>query len=172
MKKIVALILTLALAFALATVPAFAATIQSESHEVTATYLAGDSSNPVYSVNLAWGAMDFTYTDGAWNPNTHSYDTSDASWSATGNTVTVTNHSNAAVTATLAYNAEPNYKGITGLFKENSETANDGVLKLATAVGTAVENAPAQTAALSLSGVLNSKTPAGTTIGTVTVTLD
>ena len=152
MKKIVALILTLALAFALATVPAFAATIESaagsDSHEVTATYHAGDSGNTVYKVTLTWGAMDFTYTDGDWNPNTHSYDTSDASWSATGNTVTVTNHSNAAVTATLAYNAEPNYKGITGLFKENSETANDGVLKLATAVGTAVENAPAQTAAL------------------------
>ena len=166
MKKFLTLIFTLAFVISLATVPAFADTIDSatgsDSRDVKATYNAGTSDTTIYSVTITWGAMDFTYNDGAWDPETHTYD---ASWTATGNTVTVTNHSNAAVTAKLTYTAAQNYIGITGTF------GND-TLNLATAVGTAVNNAPTESTKLTLSGALDSSTAANTTIGTVTVTLE
>lgn len=166
MKKIFALILTLLMAFSSACVPVSAATIDSvegsDSHDVKATYNSGTSGTAVYSVTITWDAMNFTYEDGAWDPETHKYD---ANWKTTGNTVTVTNHSNADITAKFTYNAAQNYTDITGSFSQ-------GTLNLTTAVGTPANNAPTASTSLKLSGVLNSNTPAGTTIGTVTVVLE
>lgn len=181
MKKVIAFIMTLALAISLCSVSAFAAEINtaggSTSTNVTGTYQAGSAASTVYKVDITWGAMEFTYTDaseGVWNPATHAFDGSSvAQWApdvTDGNKITVTNHSNAAVTATLSFSAGASYAGITGSFTETSGTANDGVLSLATAVGTTVANAPKAEAKLNLSGALAS----GTTdevIGTVTVTL-
>ncbi len=165
MKKIFALILTFALALTAASVPAFAETIGkggSADKDVKATYSAGDSATIVYSVDITWGEMSFTYNDGAWDPDTHKYD---ASWSPKGNTVTVTNHSNTAVTAKLSYTAAKNYTDISGKFEK-------GELSLATAVGTDISNAPHDSDTLTVSGALSSKTLADTVIGTVTVTLN
>ena len=53
------------------------------------------------SVTITWTAMEFTYTDGAWNPATHSY--ADGTWSPSGGTVTVQNTGDVAVTASFAY---------------------------------------------------------------------
>ena len=166
MKKIFALILTFALALTAASVPAFAAdTIGkggSAVKDVKATYSAGDSAAIGYSVDITWGEMSFTYNDGAWDPDTHKYD---ASWSPKGNTVTVTNHSNTAVTAKLSYTAADNYTDIAGKFEK-------GELNLATAVGTDISNAPHDSDTLTVSGALSSETLADTVIGTVTVTLN
>lgn len=166
MKKIFALILTFTLALTAASVPAFAAdTIGkggSAVKDVKATYSAGDSAAIVYSVDITWGEMSFTYNDGAWDPDTHKYD---ASWSPKGNTVTVTNHSNTAVTAKLSYTAADNYTDIAGKFEK-------GELNLATAVGTDISNAPHDSDTLTVSGALSSETLADTVIGTVTVTLN
>ncbi len=164
MKKIFALILTLALVFSLAAVPAYAADPSSitaadgsATKDVTATYNAGSSSQTVYSVTITWGDMDFEYNDGTWDPNTHTYK---ANWTQNGNTVTVTNHSNAAITAKLSYTHKTGFDGITGTFDNQT-------LSLATAVGTDVSAAPTATATLTLSGALT-KTD---TVGTITVTL-
>lgn len=181
MKKFFAFVSALALALSLATVPAFAETetistaAGTSSHDVTATYDAGSGggsgggSTIVYSVNIEWGAMEFTYTAasaGKWNPDTHTYGTgTKASWSSNGsNTVKITNHSNAAVTATLSYKSAAGFENITGTFDK-------ATIDLATAVGTAVGSAPTATAKLTLAGELASTTTANTTIGTVTVTL-
>lgn len=178
MKKFFAFVSALTLALSLAAVPAFAETINtaagSSSHAVTATYddgsgsSGGGSGTIVYSVNIEWGAMEFTYTaasTGKWNPDTHQYDTNDASWSSGNtNTVTITNHSNAAVTATLSYSPEAGFEGISGTFDK-------ATINLATAEGTSVENAPTETARLTLTSELASTTADNTTIGTVTVTL-
>ncbi len=166
MKKIFALILTLTMVFSLAALPAFADeskldnTTPAAYKDVKATYNAGDSAKTVYSVNITWGAMDFKYNDGAWNPETHKYD---ANWSATGNTVTVTNHSNADVDAKLTYTAAEGYEEITPTF-------NKDTLNLKSAVGTDVNNAPTDSAELELSGVLNNAAK-DATVGTITVTL-
>lgn len=55
------------------------------------------------SVTITWGAMEFEYNAGSWNPNTH---TSTGSWScssADGNTLTVQNDSNVALYASLEF---------------------------------------------------------------------
>ncbi len=180
MKKFFAFVSALALALSLAAVPAFAETIYtsngSTSHAVTATYddgsgsgSGGGSGTVVYSVNIEWGAMEFTYTAasaGKWNPDTHSYGANtEASWSSNNtNTVKITNHSNASVTATLSYSPEVGFEGITGIF-------DNATIDLETAVGTTVASAPTATARLTLSGDLTDTSASKTTIGTVTVTL-
>ena len=85
-------------------------------------------------------------------------------WSHSGNTITVTNHSNAQVTAALAYASEQGYGGISGSFDNDNMT-------IETAVGTEVSKAPTKTAALTLSGTLDSSVENSTKIGTVTVTI-
>lgn len=175
MKKILTSVLILTLIFTLFSVCAGAETIGSgtgsASHDVTASYEEGSSAPTVYSVDITWGNMAFTYTDakeGTWNPETHSYDgAAEASWQANaadGDKITFTNHSNAGVTASLTYEASTGFDGITGTF----DTAS---VELKTAVGTTVANAPEKTVTLTLSGALGSNTTAGTKIGTVKVTL-
>lgn len=180
MKKKLALVLTLAMVFSLAPLSAYAVTNNTintangtATHDVTATYVAGTSGGAggtVYSVDIDWGDMAFTYTEeaGVWNPETHQTTGAGGGiWKATttdGNKIKVTNHSNAAVTATFSYAAATGYDTISGSFDK-------ATLNLATAVDTEVSNAPSDTAALTLTGALASSTAANTTIGTITVTL-
>lgn len=178
MKKKLALVLTLAMVFSLAPLSAYANDTISgvggtATHDVTATYVAGSSGGAggtVYSVVIDWGDMAFTYTEeaGVWNPETHQITGAGGGiWKATntgGNKIKVTNHSNAAVTATFSYTPAADYGDIHGSFDKTT-------LNLATAVDTLVSNAPSGSAALTLSGALASSTPANTTIGTITVTL-
>lgn len=181
MKKTLALLLTLAMVLSLAIVPAAAATENittiggTATHDVTATYKTSSSGSTgggtVHSVDITWGDMAFTYTAGSagtWDPATHTVTGgASGSWAPDtpgGNKITVTNHSNAAVTATLTYTAETAFNGISGTF-------GNATLNLATAEGTTVENAPSGYTTLHLSGALASGTLTGTKIGTITVTL-
>lgn len=178
MKKKLALVLTLAMVFSLAPLSAYANDTISgvggtASCDVKATYVAGASGGAggtVYSVVIDWGDMAFTYTEeaGVWNPETHQTTGAGGGiWSVNnsgGNKIKVTNHSNAAVTATFSYAAASGYGDITGSFDKTT-------LNLATAVDTEVSNAPSDSAELTLDGALASSTAAGTTIGTITVTL-
>ena len=174
MKKIFAMILTLAL-LSMASVTAFAASPittkgGSDSAEVKGTYVAGGTATTVYSIDITWGSMEFTYTDasaGTWNPETHQYDNMVAAkWScaADANKIEVTNHSNVDVTVQFSYAPESGYSEITGTF-------SDAKLKLDSAVETEPLNAPSGSATLSLSGALSSEKTTSTKIGTVTVTL-
>ena len=175
MKQIFTLALTFLLIFSLVTVTAFAEpTINTQNgtatKAVTASYSAGaGGSGTVYSVDITWGSMAFTYSAGSgstWNPATHTYSSGGTGgWSHNGNTVTVTNHSNTEVTANLAYDSEQGYEGISGSF------GNKSTMNLATAERTTVTEAPTDTAELSLTGTLNSTVTVPTTIGTITVTI-
>ena len=112
MKKIFALILAVMM-IATMSVTAFAAELDADkvtgdkSKDVTAYYVAGQSTGPVYMVDIAWGSMEFTYTaasEGTWNPESHTYDgVTAAGWTyaENANKVTVTNHSNAAVSVAI-----------------------------------------------------------------------
>lgn len=143
----------------------------TDTHDVKASYTATSAAEKVYSVDITWGDMAYTYTvesEGKWNPETHEYDgaSKEGVWSCEegADKVTVTNHSNAKVNATFKYDAESNYEGITGTFnKENAE--------LATAEGTEVLNAPKEEVQLTLKGALNKNVANQTKIGTATVTL-
>ena len=174
MKKMCVILLILSL-LSLASATCFAADPITSiggnaSADVKGTYVAGDSSAKVYSVDITWGSMEFTYTGasgGTWNPATHEYGGGGrGNWSCMGdaNKITVTNHSNAAVKAQFSYASESTYNGINGTFSNDT-------LDLNTAVGTEVSNAPSGSVTLSLTGDLPSNTSANTKIGTVTVTL-
>ena len=173
MKKTLSIILALVLALSLS-VTAFAAENNGTSSTditVNGTYIPSTSSaDETISVDIVWDAMDFTYTgasQGTWNPATHTYDgATEGGWSDNTPAVTVTNHSNVAVNATLGFTAD--VAGVVGTFTEASGTANDGVLELATADGTTVENAPTATANFGISGTA---IDANQQLGTITVTI-
>lgn len=148
----------------------------SENAPVYGIYKTGGEAEAVYNIDITWGSLEFTYTGagkGTWNPNTHSYDgATPGKWSCANGAdeIIVANNSNTGVNIALSYTAKTGYTSIRGTFTETSGTANDGILSLASAVGTTVENAPSATAKLVLSGALASGT-VSQAIGTVTVTL-
>lgn len=174
MKKLLVIILTLAMLCTLSVAASAASPITSaggtDQADVTGTYVPGSATDTIYRVDITWGSMEFTYTDaaeGTWNPQEHKYDgATDAAWTCAdgANKVTVTNHSNAAVKATLSYSAATGFEAVSGSF-------DNATITLATAVGTAKDNAPTGSAMLTLTGALPKNTTAGTTIGSVTVTL-
>lgn len=179
MKKIITAALVVAMLSAMP-LSAFAASPvtaigETDGKDVTGIYTAGSSNATVYSVDVSWGAMEFTYTDaseGTWNPSTHTFDGATAaawSWADESNKVTVTNHSNAAVNAGLSFTASTG--GVNGGFYTETKgmtAVTDSKLTLATAVGTAAGNAPTASAYLKMTdGTIN----ANGKLGTITVTL-
>ena len=172
MKKILSIILALAMALSMS-VTAFAATNDGTSGTditVNGTYTPGTAADEKISVDIVWEAMNFTYTapsQGTWNPATHAYEgATEGGWSDNTPSITVKNHSNVAVNATLDFKAD--VAGVVGTFTETSGTANDKVLELATAEGTEVSAAPTATANFGISGAA---IDADKTLGTITVTV-
>ena len=170
MKKIVSLVLALVLVMALATT-AFAATetitTGASTAEVKAQY-TGEANKPdVISVDVTWGAMTFTYTEGGnwnWQPGTHTYaDGRTYQWAGTGNTVEVVNHSNVAVDVEFGFAAAEGYN-VTGTFDITEDTLTAGVENK-------YDEADSVTATLTLAGELKSDVKDATKVGTVTVTL-
>ena len=172
MKKILSIILALAMALSMS-VTAFAATNDGTSGTditVNGTYTPGTAADEKISVDIVWEAMNFTYTapsQGTWNPATHAYEgATEGGWSDNTPSITVKNHSNVAVNATLDFKAD--VAGVVGTFTAASGTENDSVLELATAVGTEAANAPTATANFGISGAA---IDADKTLGTITVTV-
>ena len=144
----------------------------TDTNDVKATYATNGQAETVYSVDIAWGSMEYTYTidsEGRWNPDTHQFDgkSEEGNWSCSdgADEVKVTNHSNAAVNAAFSYKAEDEYNGISGSFSESTA-------KLETAEDTDVEAAPSDTVELTLNGALDKNVTDSTKIGTATVTLN
>lgn len=78
------------------------------------------------SVDITWGELSFTYSDGTWNPDTHEYD--GEGWTVDeegGNTVKVENNGNTAVSVSFAYNATVD--GITGSFTDGETPVSEPV---------------------------------------------
>ena len=168
MKKFLSIALALVLTLALA-VTCFAAIDKtgtgSETKTVTAKYVGPTYSADVYGVDVEFGKMEFTYTaakQGTWNPDTHAYDeAAAAAWTADGNTVEVTNHSNVDITVNVAYANAQGVTGVTGTFDKPSFDLTAGV------VGD-INGADSDVATLTLAGEIAAANDA---IGTVTVTI-
>lgn len=148
-----------------------------DSHDVYVTYQAGTSSPTIYSVDIVWQSMEFTYTaasEGTWDPETHAYtNKQNASWSFENNKITVTNHSNAEVKAKFTYTSATNFGTVNGAFVDvDNKPLTNATLTLNSAVESTREAAPCGDAFLSLSGELSSSLATKTICGTVTVTIN
>ncbi len=114
---------------------------------------------PVISVDVTWGNMEFDYTDGIWNPQTHRYE--NASWQDHGTGyVTVSNTGSEDAVAEFTYSTERT--DILGRFRIG-ERQIDGPQVLA--VGKSI------TANLNLTGKPESFLGEDVVIGRVTVTI-
>lgn len=173
MKKMITAALAITMVAAMSTT-AFAGTGNidkvggTQEIDVKAKYVDDSVVIDTYSVDVAWGAMEFTYTltgDLTWNTETHQFDDStSAAWSEKGNEVTVTNHSNLGVGVALDFTADAGYSTVAGSFSQDE-------FLLESAVGKEVEKADSKTVSLNLDGTLADSTTALSKIGSVTVTI-
>lgn len=173
MKRLFSLILTLSLVMSMG-VTAFAAEgdqegVQPGSYnaDVKGTVTGGSAGEAVYSVDLKWEGLSFTYKDGdkTWDATNHKYNTTAGGWTDSDGKITVTNHSNAAVTATPTWTAGDDYKTVGMDFTYSN---GDKALELASAETTkaAVEG----TINVAPNGTLATSAD-GTKIGMITVTI-
>lgn len=167
MRKIMSLALALALIMSLSiTAYADETGVEAGSYntDVTGTYVEGTtSSGTVFSVDIAWSGMNFTYNAEkapVWNTENHTYSESiPAYWEGEG-TIKVTNHSNAKISAIPVYKSEAGYEDAKMTFsadKLSVASAESGSEQLGTITVTP-------------SGTLPSSAN-GTKIGTITVTI-
>ena len=78
------------------------------------------------SVDITWGELSFTYSDGTWNPDTHEYEND--GWTVDnegGNSIKVENTGNTDVNVTYDYKAVEN--GITGSFTDGETPVSEPV---------------------------------------------
>lgn len=168
MKKILAMVLSILLVLAMATTAVAAVPGESKSIDVTGKYNSTTTEATVYSVDILWESMTFTYNETmekVWNAENHTYTTNTSgAWDKTSASITVTNHSNAAVTASVAYTAMAN-TGITGTLSATHKT-------LAAGVEGKPNEADALLAVLTISGKpTETVTNSGVKIGSITITL-
>lgn len=134
--------------------------------DVHAKYEDNTSSSAVYSVDVSWGAMEFTYTeDGTltWDPSDHTYiEDTTSGWIASGNGVTVTNHSNVDVSASFNFEQAQGYESLNGDFDVAQAALDAGVEN-------GFDQADSVTSTLTLSGELDESVTDFTKVGTVTV---
>lgn len=170
MKKIFATIIALAMVLSVG-VTAFAAETgkqpgNSQNIDVTAKTVSTGTTPVVYSMDIAWDSMTFTYAESGtkiWNPTTHTFSTNTTGgWDKTTANITVTNHSNAAVNAAVTYSAVSG-TGISGEITNGTKT-------LAAGVENAYDAADKLVATLTISGTPNNTiTSEGVKIGAITV---
>ena len=167
MKKMIAATLALTLSMSMGNL---VYAVEDQSADIKATYQAGkESTDTVYSVDVNWGSLEYTYSSGvtkSWDPTTLKYkETSGtSSWTCQegADQITVTNNSNADITASLAYAKTDS--NITGTFTNSK-------IGLKSAEGTNVGESPRETTTLSLKGALSDTTAEKKAIGNVTVTI-
>lgn len=115
----------------------------------------------VSSVDITWGAMDFSYQEGQWQPTSHSY--AGGEWAANddSNTFTVTNNGDSAVTAHMSYVTDRT--DISGKFSDGTTVTDE--------MTAAIEAKESKTGYLILEGRPLEEMEKQK-IGTVTVTLE
>lgn len=179
MKKFCSLALVLALLLGLS-VSVFAAETAnmnntgSQEIVVSGIYEVGDESDVVYSVEITWENMLFTYkgeSEKEWNPQTHKYEESSkaSGWVGDGGTITVTNHSNAFITLNCGYAPVESFPDINmdftyGLYDPNG---------VADSIVCSAEAGTAQNTTITVmpNGVLVNSVTDKTTLGNITLTI-
>ena len=168
MKRIITLLMVLAMVTSMS-VTAFASDLGG-SKDVTAKYEQTEDEKPVYNVDLNWGDLTFTYTETVekeWNPDTHTYTSTvtGGSWDKTESNITVTNHSNVAVTVSMTLTPVEN-TGVTAALTGGNATLSVGT------VGN-VDGADSVTGTVKISGKpASSIDENGIKVASITVTIE
>ena len=136
MKKLIATALALTMTLSLSTTALAGGNVDGagvgslDPIDVTAKYNDDATEPTVYSVDLTWEDMTFTYNESGtriWDPDTHTYtDTTSAGWDKVTAAVTATNHSNTAVTVSFTYTPQGN-TGVTASMSKLSFILDAGV---------------------------------------------
>lgn len=89
---------------------------QSSTIDVQAELKENPDRGNIYSVDLSWDSMVFTYTANVkytWQPKTHTYysERTGGSWDKSTSKITATNHSNAAVNVAFGFTAQNGFAG-------------------------------------------------------------
>lgn len=176
MKKLIATALALTMTLSLSTTALAAGNVDGAGVgsqnpiDVTAKYNDSATEPAVYSVDLTWEDMTFTYNESGtrtWDPDTHTYtDTTSAGWDKATAAVTATNHSNAPVTVSFTYTPQGD-TGVTAYMTKRS-------FILAAGVENYPNDAATDSSLLTIGGNSkpnNSVTAGGVTIGTITVSI-
>lgn len=176
MKKLIATALALTMTLSLSTTALAGGNVNgaglgSQDINVTAKYNDGATEPTVYSVDLTWEDMTFTYNESdtrIWDPDTHTYtDITSAGWDKVTAAVTATNHSNTAVTVSFTYTPQGN-TGVTASMSKLSFILDAGVENYP-------DDAATNSSLLTIKGDTkpnSSVTAEGVTIGTITVTIE
>lgn len=69
------------------------------------------------SIDITWDSLEFTYTDGQWDPETHSY--KGGGWSDSGGNFTLTNTGNVVVMVDFSYKQAEGMDEIKGYFSSS-----------------------------------------------------
>ena len=99
-------------------------TSNNDKQQVTANYSL--DTTQVYCVDIKWGNMQFTYSksEGAsWDPSNHTYGTGTGDWASVtngGNCVTIENHSNDKIYATVDCKFNTQYSGLSSTILQTS----------------------------------------------------
>ena len=163
MKKRSMLVWALVLALCLQ-ITAFAAETQYSpggyTAQVTGVYEPGSATtDTVFCVDIDWGEMRFTYhakKAPQWDPAAHAYSESvDAHWSGEG-VITVTNHSNAKITAAPTYTPAEGYTSATMAFSSTMlriASAESGAAQVGTITVTPGGTLPAMDAPAAIGSI-------------------
>ena len=183
MKKIFALLLALALVMSMSTTTFATSGAGSDNYnsdeidtgertdiDVTASYVPGTEGGIVYSIDLTWTAMAFTYhaaSEPVWNATEHKYEGEDceAYWESGNAGISVTNHSNAVVVVSPTFTAGTGFETVGMKFRYDESVFY---------VGSAADTNAAVTVDISVTptGVLPADTTDRARIGYITVKLE
>ncbi|MBE6533924.1 MAG: hypothetical protein E7678_03020 [Ruminococcaceae bacterium] len=137
----------------------------STSKDVSFTYnsVSEDTDTKIYSVDVTWNDVSFSYNAGTtqWNPDKHDYSAAGAgaAWTDDEGSVTVTNHSNASVAVAVEFVSASNGSATIDV--------TNGEFTLESAVGKLFAEADAKSATLSADGAPTSNAK----IGSIKVTI-
>lgn len=176
MKKLIATALALTMTLSLSTTALAGGNVNGagvgpQDIDVTVKYNDSATDPTVYSVDLTWEDMTFTYNESGtrtWDPDTHTYtDPTSAGWDKVTAAVTATNHSNAQVKVSFTYTPQGDTGVTASMDKRN--------FILAAGKEDRPNDADTNSAVLTIdrtSKPNGSVTAEGITIGTITVTIE
>jgi hypothetical protein len=133
--------------------------------DVIINYLGDSPDNIVYSVDVVWNDITFTYDAGnaQWDPEKHDFGNTEnsAGWVDSSGYITVINHSNAEVAIDITFEQSETPNGTADL------TVATPSFTLGNSIGTLYNEAPKQTTEITVGGVPQG----GGSIGKLTVTI-